>query len=107
MPQAGCGARVLAPFPLLAERSRQPAGLLSGRTQHRLVIGRALMAGPELLLPDEPSAGLTPLVVGQSVSAALEIVDRACALGSSPITLAGPAWKTARDPAVTAACLGG
>ena len=120
-------ARVLARFPRLAERLRQPAGSLSGGEQQMLAIGRALMAGPKLLLLDEPSMGLAPLVVQeifaviaelkseggtlllveQNASAALEIADRAYVLENGRITLAGPAWKVARDPAVAAAYLGG
>jgi branched-chain amino acid transport system ATP-binding protein len=120
-------ARVLARFPRLAERLRQKAGSLSGGEQQMLAIGRALMAGPKLLLLDEPSMGLAPLVVEeifaviaelkaegvtlllveQNASAALEIADRAYVLENGRITLAGPAWKVARDPAVAAAYLGG
>ena len=120
-------ARVLARFPRLAERLRQPAGSLSGGEQQMLAIGRALMAGPKLLLLDEPSMGLAPLVVEeifaviaelkaegvtlllveQNASAALEIADRAYVLENGRITLAGPAWKVAHDPAVAAAYLGG
>ena len=120
-------ARVLVRFPRLAERLRQPAGSLSGGEQQMLAIGRALMAGPKLLLLDEPSMGLAPLVVQeifaviaelksegrtlllveQNASAALEIADRAYVLENGRITLAGPAWKVARDPAVAAAYLGG
>jgi branched-chain amino acid transport system ATP-binding protein len=64
-------------FPRLAERRRQPAGTLSGGEQQMCAIGRALMSGPKLLLLDEPSAGLAPVVV-QSI---LALVRRICAQG--------------------------
>ncbi len=68
---------VYALFPRLEERRRQPAGTLSGGEQQMCAIGRALMSGPKLLLLDEPSAGLAPVVV-QSI---MELVRRLCAEG--------------------------
>ena len=120
-------ADVLDRFPRLRERLGQLAGLLSGGEQQMLAIGRALMAAPRLLLLDEPSMGLAPLVedeifaivaglarsgttvllVEQNASAALDISDMAYVLEGGRIALYGPAAEIAHDPAVMAAYLGG
>jgi branched-chain amino acid transport system ATP-binding protein len=119
--------RVLAHFPILAERRRQPAGTLSGGEQQMLAIGRALMARPRLILFDEPSLGLAPtvveavfeiiagivrggttvLMVEQNAWMALGIATRAYVMETGRITLEGPARDLREDDQVRRAYLGG
>ena len=118
--------RVAAIFPRLAERTRQKAGTLSGGEQQMLAIGRGLMAEPVLLILDEPSIGLSPLLVEemfalirrlsdeglaillveQNVLQSLEIADRGCVLENGEIRLEGPADALIDDPALRRAYLG-
>ena len=113
-------------FPILKERRRQLAGSMSGGQQQMLAIARALMARPKLLLLDEPSLGLAPLVVReifaviralrargatillveQMANQALAVADRACVLETGSITLQGCGADLRKDPKVRAAYLG-
>lgn len=113
-------------FPILRERSSQAAGTLSGGEQQMLAIGRALMARPKLLLLDEPSMGLAPLVVEkildtlislkqngltillieQNAHAALQIADRGYVLETGKIVLEGQASDLLNDAEVKRAYLG-
>ncbi len=119
--------RVLELFPRLNERLHQKAGTMSGGEQQMLAVGRALMGRPKLLLLDEPSMGLAPvlvdlifdtiatirqqgttiLLVEQNALAALRIADRAYVLESGSLKLQGSAAELARDSEVVNAYLGG
>jgi branched-chain amino acid transport system ATP-binding protein len=118
--------RVYALFPVLAERRRQAAGMLSGGQQQMLAIGRGLMAQPRLLLLDEPSMGLAPrlvaeifrcvralrdattsvLLVEQNARAALAIADRGYVLETGRIVMTGTGAELAADAGVRSAYLG-
>jgi branched-chain amino acid transport system ATP-binding protein len=118
--------RMLALFPRLAERSSQSAGTLSGGEQQMLALGRALMSKPRLLVLDEPSMGLAPLMVQkifavvrqiasegvtillveQNARLALEAASRGYVMESGAITLAGEAKSLLADPRVREAYLG-
>jgi len=99
---------VLERFPRLAERRHQLAGTLSGGEQQMLTIGRALMSGPAMLILDEPSFGLAPvLLVEQNARMALAVAGRAYVMETGRIVLSGSAAMLRESPHVKAAYLGG
>jgi len=113
-------------FPRLKQRARQAAGTLSGGERQMLAVGRALMARPRLLMLDEPSLGLAPLIikeifhiidglrrtgvatllVEQNARAALQVADYGYVIETGDIVMQGPAAELANDPKVIETYLG-
>ena len=124
---AGGLERAYELFPRLSERRRQVAGTLSGGEQQMLAMGRALMSNPKLLMLDEPSMGLAPilveqifdiikelhkagttiLLVEQNAQMALSVADRGYVLETGKVTLTGPGKELLADEGVKKAYLGG
>jgi branched-chain amino acid transport system ATP-binding protein len=122
----GSMERVFASFPRLKERINQPGGTLSGGEQQMLAMGRGMMSNPKLLLLDEPSMGLSPLLVEeifriieeinkggtsillveQNAAMALSIAHRAYVLETGTVALEGPAQELLENPQVKTAYLG-
>jgi branched-chain amino acid transport system ATP-binding protein len=118
--------RVFALFPILGERANQRAGTLSGGEQQMLAIGRGLMLRPKLIMLDEPSLGLAPimveaayrgieaihqqgvavLLVEQNLQLALNFADRGYVLESGRVVLEGPARELLENPRIKASYLG-
>lgn len=119
--------KIYALFPRLKERLKQMAGTLSGGEQQMLAMGRALMSRPKLLMLDEPSMGLAPILVGQifaiirelhqsgttillveqNAEMALQVADRAYVLESGKIALSGTGHELAESDSIKKAYLGG
>lgn len=99
-------AEVLEIFPRLGERLGQSVGSMSGGEQQMVAIGRGLMGRPRLLILDEPSLGLSPLLVEQNVLQSLGVASRAYVIEHGAVALQGDAAGLLRDPRLKAAYLG-